>query len=165
MFFHRKKQFVEPKKLKVDNHEINYSSVCKYLGIFVDNKLNFTHHIQQKIKQAKGLVMNIRNSIGSLWGPLPRALKWAYSGIVLPTITYGCVVFARACQSPGMIDNLKKLNRLMALTMAPVRRSTPTSGLEIILGLPPLHIKIEELALKAMLRILPHNRVALSGMV
>ena len=51
----------------------------------------------------------------------------------------------------------------MALTMMPVRKSTPTSGLEIILGLPPLDIKLEEMALNAILRILPHNRTRWDG--
>ena len=39
-----------------------------------------------------------------------------------------------------------------------VKKSTPTSGLEIILGIPLLDIKLEEMALNAILWILPHNR-------
>ena len=40
-----------------------------------------------------------------------------------------------------------------------VKKSTPTSGLEIILGIPLLDIKLEEMALNAILWILPHNGI------
>ena len=40
-----------------------------------------------------------------------------------------------------------------------VRKSMPTSGLEIILGIPLLDIKLEEMALNAILWILPHNGI------
>ena len=164
IFFHKKRKFQAPKPLKMGNQPIEYSKVAKYLGVFLDTSLNFTYHIQNKIKQAKKLVMAIRNAVGSNWGPVPRALKWAYSGIVLPIVGYGSFLFARMCNKSGIRKKLNGLNRLMALTMMSVRRSTPTSGLETILGLPPLDIKLEEIALNAILRILPHNRTKWDGL-
>ena len=143
IFFHRKRKFKAPKMLQISNQPIEYSNVAKYLGVFLDTSLNFTYHIQNKIKQAKKLVMAIRNAVGSNWGPVPRALKWAYSGIVLPVVGYGSFLFSHLCGKVGIRKKLNGLNRLMALTMMPVRRSTPTSGLETILGLPPLDIKLE----------------------
>ena len=164
IFFHRKRKFKAPKMLQISNQPIEYSNVAKYLGVFLDTSLNFTYHIQNKIKQAKKLVMAIRNAVGSNWGPVPRALKWAYSGIVLPVVGYGSFLFSHLCGKVGIRKKLNGLNRLMALTMMPVRRSTPTSGLETILGLPPLDIKLEEIALNAILRILPHNRTKWDGL-
>ena len=51
----------------------------------------------------------------------------------------------------------------MMLTMMPIRRSTPTIGLEVILGITPLDIKIKELALNELLRIIPHHRSKWDG--
>ena len=39
--------------------------------------------------------------------------------------------------------------------MVSMRKSTPTNGLEVILDLPPLDLKVEERALQTMLRVLP----------
>ena len=89
---------------------------------------------------------------------------WGYKAIVVSALSYGSAVWARALQSAGNQEKLKKLNRLMALTMAPIRRSTPTSGLEIILVLPPLDLQIKESALKTIFRILPHNRTQWDGL-
>ena len=49
----------------------------------------------------------------------------------------------------------------MMLCMMPVRKSTPTAGMEVILHIPPLDIVLKEKALNEMLRVLqlnPHPR-------
>ena len=79
-------------------------------------------------------------------------------------ISYGSVVFARACENSTIRTKLKKLNRLMALSLLPTRKGCPTSGLEICLGLKPIDLSIRELALKAMLRILPKSRSKWDGL-
>ena len=90
---------------------------------------------------------------------VPRVLNWAYSGIVSPIVGYGSFLFACESKKPSISKKLNSLNRLMALTMMAVRKSTPTSGLEIILGIPLLDIKLEEMALNTILLILPHNGI------
>ena len=50
-------------------------------------------------------------------------------------------------------ERLKSLQRLALIQIAGVRRSTPTSALELIYNVPPLDIHIEELALKTAVRI------------
>ena len=53
IFFHRKYKFVEPKKLKINGLSIDYSSVVRYLGIYLDSKLTFKHHLDKKYLQQK----------------------------------------------------------------------------------------------------------------
>ena len=164
MFFHRKYRWKLPKrKLKLSGIEINYTERQTFLGLCFDPKLSFTDHINQKISKVKKHLMLIRNAIGTMYGPSPKALYWAYNGIILPSLTYGSVVWARACSTKAIRDKLSKLNRLIACCMLPMRKGTPTEGLEVILNLPPLDLKVEQLALKAMLRVLPHNQTKWDG--
>ena len=65
LFFHRKRKFQAPQKLMMGNQTIEYSKFAKYLGFFLDTNLNFTYHIQNKIKQAKKLVIALRNAVGA----------------------------------------------------------------------------------------------------
>ena len=164
VFFHRKKRFTPPKRLKMGDTLLEYSDSMKYLGCYFDRALTWQMHVQQKIMKAKRLIMKVRDAIGSIWGPTPKALKWFYNGVVLSGFSYGAVIWARAVQMKATKEKLKKLNRIMATTMVPCRRSTPSAGLEIVLGLPPLDLRIEDLALKAMLRVLPHNRTKWDGL-
>ena len=155
MFFHRKNKFKEPKKLKMSGIEIDYSEHVKYLGLTFDTKLNFNKHIENKLVKAKKHLMMLRNAISTTWGPSPRALKWGYNGIILQSFLYGANVTARACKTKTVMEKMTRLNRLIACSMLPMRRSTPSNGLEVILDLPPLDLKVEERALKTMLRVLP----------
>ncbi len=163
MLFHRKNKLKMPKKLKMGGVDIEYTETTKYLGVHLDMKLRWNYHIENKIKGAKGLILSIKNAIGSIWGPSPRALKWAYSGIILPYLTYGSIVWSRVCKTTTIRNKLTKLNRLMCLTMMPLRRSTPTAGLEVILHIPPIDLKIEEITLREMTRVLPHRRSKWDG--
>ena len=129
--------------------EIDYSTVTKYLGCYLDHKLTWNYHIKQKINNAKKLIFSIRNAIRRIYGPQPRALIWAYKAMVIPKLSWASIVWAKACQTISTRKKLTGLNRLMALTTMPTREKVPTHGLEIILGMMPLDLKIKELALKA----------------
>ena len=163
VFFHRKKKAITPKKLTMDDKTIEYQNEVKYLGVYLDSRLKWKFHIEQKINKAKKSIMHLRNSIGSYWGIVPKILKWGYEGMIIPSLSYGCAVWSRIVQDGKIMKKLLTLNRLMMLTMIPVRRSCPTIGLEVILGISPLDIKIRELALNEMLRIIPHKRTKWDG--
>jgi hypothetical protein len=67
--------------------------------------------------------------------------------------TYGCHVWGNYNKTILMTKKLDKLNRLTALLLAPVKKSTPTKGLEIIYDLMPLHLYIECRVSEIMARI------------
>ena len=157
IFFHKKKTLPKLKQLKMNGTPIEYQSEVKYLGVHLDSKLTWSYHINQKINKAKRAIMLVKNAIGKIWGPSPKALKWAYDGIILPALSYGATVWSRVCQNGGIMKKLTTLNRLMMLCMMPVRKSTPTAGMEVILHIPPLDIMLKQKALNEMLRILPLN--------
>ena len=166
MIFHRKskKTFIQPKKLKLNGVEIEYSQSTKYLGITIDTKLCWKPHIELKIQKTKRHLMMLKQSIGIRWGPQPKALKWAYQGIVLPSLTFGAIIWAKACETKGLRDKLSKLNRLISLLMCPMRKKTPTNGLQVILDLQPVDLVIREAALKSFLRVNAHDRTKWDGM-
>ena len=68
--------------------------------------------------------------------------RWAYIGVVRPMLTYGTVVWAQATKDNKTCANLRKLNRLALMTLGHFPQSTPTAGLEIITGVPPLPLYI-----------------------
>ena len=127
------------------------------MGIYLDHRLKGTYHLNERIKKARGLFFKIKNAIGTYWGPSPWALRWAINGIILPMLSYGSMIWSRACETKTAQKQLRRLHRLMISALMPIRRSTPTQGLEIILNMPPLHLKIKELALKGLLRVIPKS--------
>jgi ribonuclease HI len=98
-------------------------------------------------------MLTIKNAMGKLWGAPPRHVRWAFTGIVRPALTYGSVVWAKGCQAETIKQKLKRVNRLALLTLGHFRHSTPTAGLEVIMNVLPLDLFIKQSAAYAMWRI------------
>ena len=154
MFFNRGEfQPLVETRLKLHNKMLKWSKASKYLGITIDSNLSFHKHVRDKLAAAKRKLLLLGKVFRKAWGPHPRAIKWAYTGIVRPALTYGSIVWAHKAQSEDMKAKLTKLQRLALLHIAPVRRSTPTAALELLYDVMPLHLYVLECALKASLRI------------
>ena len=106
----------------------------KYLGITLDAKLRFTHHILDKCNKAKQLLMLLKRAVGMYWGPPPIQMRWILTGMIRPMLTYGSLVWAQQAQKLEKVQSaLRKVQRLAMITMGHFRRSTPTAGLEVIM--------------------------------
>ena len=153
MLFTRNYKIKPTTHLKVGSYQVPYSKSAKYLGVTITSNLNWTPHIVDKINQGKKTLHRVNSSIGKLWGPSPALMRWSYTGIVRPRITYGSFIWAQGAQKLHVKQKFKKLQRLACLPVTHLRHSTPTAGLEVTLNLTPLEFYIKELAIKTYLRI------------
>ncbi len=112
--------------------DLVYSDTVKYLGILLDSKLTFGPHIRDKTKKAIRLLYRFKTSVGQLWGPSLFLMKWVFTGIIRPKIMYRAIVWAN--KAINYKRNLNRVQKLGLLAMAHVCFSTPTSGLEAVLG-------------------------------
>ena len=71
------------------------------------------------------------------WGPSPKMVLRAFESLVAPLLTYGFLVWGHLELNQSTLDKLRQLNRLAACLTSPVKKSTPSTGLEVILGLKP----------------------------
>jgi hypothetical protein len=127
----------------------------KYLGVLVDRKLSWMPHVLIKVKKAKIHLMMLHRGMGTTWGSCPAVTLWLYNGVVKPALTYGSVVWARRTTTLTAIRKLNSVQRLGMMMAAPMRLKTPTAGLEILLGVPPLAMHIQQLAVNTSNRLNP----------
>ena len=153
MIFSRNLRLTEPRQIQMNGIALPWSTSATYLGIELDQKLDFKLHIQNKIKKAKRFLMMLRNSVGKLWGPSPKALMYAYNNIIIPSLCHGALVWYKACQNTFLKNKLRQLNRLICTALMPMKPSTPSNGLEVVLNLMPLHLKAAEIGLKTYVRV------------
>ena len=148
MLFTRKNkvQDIQEINIKLGGKQIELVNEVKYLGLTLDNKLNFKTHINNKIKAAKKYIFALRNSIGKEWGPGPEQILWIWETVVRPTILYGALVWATSLTKTTR-NKLNKLQRL-AMGMGHFRMSTTESGLDVIMGTLPLDLAILGSAIK-----------------
>ena len=151
MFSRSKKIF--QRRVRMDGELIPYSDTVLYLGVTLDKEIKWNPHIIQKLEKAKALLMKMATITFSYWGPRPRLLRWAYTGIVRVMFSYGSMVWAIAAEQDTLEESFRRLNRLAMNTMVKVPRSTPTQGMEIILNITPLHLQVRKEGLAAYNRL------------
>ena len=152
MFTNKRTKDLSFDKVKINRIPIEYSNGASYLGVHLDSKLSFNKHIEDKIKKCKKHLFALKSLIGREWGPSPWLMKWAFTGIVRPKLTYGCHIWQNKI-TETLRGKLLRLNRLAMLNIAKVHKSTPTKGLEIIYNIPPLDLFIERISMHSYLRI------------
>jgi len=138
-------------KLYMNDCVLNYVDETRYLGIIIDKNLNYKSHLNNIIQKSKRTLMTLKSVIGNNWGLTPKNAHWAYTTIVRPMINYGSVVWGHKAEIN--INNLERLQRLACLLIAPVMKTTPTKGLEVIYNLVPLDLHCLQSGLNAWMRI------------
>ena len=149
MFFTQKRITKEEREnlppLFLEGRQIKMVRDTKYLGIILDDKLTFSKHILNQVNKAKMKLTILKNQLVAQYGPQPKMLRETYMTCILPILTYGCHVWAHKASSNEYLFN--SVTRLVAYIIAPYLPNTPTRGLEVMLRLPPILLRIEEEAL------------------
>jgi hypothetical protein len=138
------------------NKPLNYQTHAKYLGVTFDEKLMFKQHIADKFCKTKRMLFAAKNAMGKIWGPNPTMTKWLYTNIIRPTFTYGLVAWAKNTRTKDFHNKAKKLQRLALCNIGPIRKSSPTTALEIYTHTVPLELYIKGEFLKASMRTIPY---------
>ena len=84
----------------------------------------------------------VNKAIGTSWGPSPKRLLWAYKAMVIPMMSYGSIIWSNRTSTKAIQDGFSRVQRLAMIAMSGAIRSTPTRGLEMILGLKPVELSI-----------------------
>ena len=153
LFLTKRLKYTLPSPLSIYGTRVPYTTNAKYLGVTLDNQLTWQKHIDNKVSSTKRLLMLARNALAHTWGPNPKYMKWLYTSVIRPRITYGCFVWSKAAQETHNQKKLRSVQRLGLAMIAPIRRSTPTRALEIIHGIEPLHLHIQSLAMATSIRL------------
>ena len=145
--------------VRMDGQLIPLSDSVVYLGVTLDKELKWQTHILHKLVKAKSLLMKMSAITYSYWGPRPKLMRWMFTGIVRPMISYAAMTWGHQTENDIVEGKMESLNRAAMNTFVKVPKSTPTKGMEIILDLMPLHLHVRKEGLSAFLRL--HNSAPL----
>ncbi|XP_052740950.1 uncharacterized protein LOC112045863 isoform X2 [Bicyclus anynana] len=91
--------------------------------------------------------------IGKTWGLKPHIMKWLYLTVVRSSVTYASIVWWPKVLQTTTQQELQKFQRQALLSITGSMCTTPTAAMEVILGIPPLHLHIKEEATLTALRL------------
>ena len=108
------------------------SKHTRYLGVEIDNELNWKHHISSEIEKCRNLLAIISANVRHTFGPKPKLVRWVYTGVIRPKLLFACQAWANKITAK-QIKGMKRLDRQTTTAMAPIRRSTPKLALKLCL--------------------------------
>ena len=151
----RKWNFTKP--LKVNGTEIEIKNSTKFLGVILDSKLSWNDHIETQSKKAKGILMQCRRVVGPTWGVTPETMKWIYTAIIRPMLSYAAVVWINGMntnRNKNLLGSVQRLSNIMVTGALP---STSRGALDKITNLDSIELHIKQQAAKGALRLRADN--------
>ena len=124
---------------------------AKYLGVYYHYRLKWEYHIKKQTEKVRKLIMMTRSSLGQSWGPSPYLLHWCYKQCLRPIFTYACFIWGKGFTGK-LVEKADSFQRQALMQCGNFREKTPTQALNVILGVPPIKIFVNELITKTHLR-------------
>lgn len=138
---------------RLNGKEITFSSEVKYLGVTLDQRLNWTTHLNNTLLKAKMSLGMCSRIAGKSWGLKPRMVLWLYTAIVRPTVTYASLVWNKKVKEVTTAIKLSRLQRTACLMATGAMSTSPGVALNGLLGLTPLELHIDKEAKASMYRV------------
>lgn len=140
-------------EVTIQGRKLQIKESVKYLGVIIDKRLSWNLHIEKVINKARAVFYTIRRMFQTTWGLSTKMVRWLYTAMVRPIITYGAIVWGHRTKVLSVQQTLQKFQRMVCVGAIGAFRSTPTAALEVLLDLPPLHLFVNQQAQMASLRI------------
>ena len=157
MFFTRRKKYTLS-NLQVNSFDVKWVDTYKHLGLLIQNKLNWSPHINYIVERANIILHQCKNMVGKTWGLSPTNVRWIYCCIVRQVLAYGICVWVPALRFKTNIKKLEKPQRIACRYMCSARTSVSLECTQVILNLRPIKLFSEEAAIKAAARLVDLDR-------
>ena len=82
-------------EVHMNGQVITPSKHTRYPGVKIDDKLSWKFHISSKTEKCRNLMAIISANVRHTFGPKPKLVKWAYTGVIRPNILYANTVTAK----------------------------------------------------------------------
>lgn len=128
--------------VKINNSKIKYTKEIKYLGVILDEKLNFILHAKYTRSKIITLIMALRRVSRESWGLKSNIIKILYTAVFLPIVNYGSGLWYGEVQKTHFKRHLFAAQRSILLILTKACRTTSTTALQVIAGALPIDLAI-----------------------
>ena len=98
--------------------------------------------------------MQCRQIVGKTWEIKPSMMKWIYTAMIHPIMSYACVSRAGGLNKKCLVRKLTVVKRLACLMISLAFPGTPTGALEILLNITPIEEFLSAEAVQGSYRII-----------
>ena len=151
--------------LKIGEATVEPSTSAKYLGIILNQHLNWKEQQANVMKKGTIWALQIRRLVRPGWGLTPNYARRLYTSVAIPRILYGVDVWAPPTKWEGEGENKQRSgNRHASNCLASVQRpgtlailgglrTSPSDSLCAHANVTPMHLEIEKHCGRLALRL------------
>lgn len=150
--FTNKRKLNNMHPIYLNGEKLEISKETKYLGLILDSKLLWNSHQKAVIYKSTRALMICRRLAGKSWGCNPHIIRWMYTMMVRPIVTYGAIAWGKRTQLETSRKELEKLQRKACICITGAMRTCPTAAIEVLLELTPLHLEVKKTAQRTLVR-------------
>ncbi|KAB5591465.1 Reverse transcriptase from mobile element jockey protein [Ceratobasidium theobromae] len=138
---------------------VHPSEWVRWLGFFLDRRLNFKTHVKRLATRAKSMLGGMKmlgNTIRGLTVWNTRAL---INACLMPILTYGFALWFHGRNSKSLCKTLQTVQNMACCWATGSFRTAPTAVVEHVISLPPIQFRIRKLCANyvSKLRHVPAN--------
>ncbi|GBM92241.1 hypothetical protein AVEN_203046-1 [Araneus ventricosus] len=128
--------------IRWQGERIKRAYAIKYLGIYIDEKMNWNTHLKAQSTRATQLYHNLLKIAEKSWGVPLNHRRTLFKTVTERVLARGAVAW---CLEPTVriARKLSTIQRPFLLAISGAYRTTSTAALHITLGIPPLHIQLQ----------------------
>lgn len=134
---------LRPITFELRGNTITLSKAVKYLGVWLDTKLNFAEHVNQTVAKVERTTTALAKLMPNIGGPRASKRK-ILSSVAHSQLLYGAPVWHTVVQNQKLLKELTRSQRRMTLRICSAYRTVSAEGSCVIAGIPPIELQIEE---------------------
>src|SRR6266446_1000561 len=134
------------------SYEVKAVHRLRYLGFFIDHKLNWTHHVNTMCNRTRASIKALQLLGNSVRGLDFAQWRLAYYAICLPVLTYGCQLWYTSKQR-GLVDKLQKVQNEGVKLLAGAFKTAPREVLHQLFNILPMSLRLRMLTDNTALRL------------
>jgi ribonuclease HI len=138
-----KRQYKSP-DIFFDKTKIEIKESVKYLGVYINRKLNFNQHIEYIHNKLIQKITKLPLIAKNMWGLRYDSLKTIYKAAVEPSLLYCSSVWGQNLTKRNELK-LKKIQRLFAMKTIRSYRTISFEAAVTIAGMTSIDLKIKEI--------------------
>ena len=139
------------------------SHTVRYLGIFLDDRLSWSHHISTLATRTCSTILTLGVLGNSIRGISYGNWRRVFHSIIIPTLTYGAALWYTGTGQKGLTGPLQVAQNDAIRKMCGVFRTTPTAPLHHVANILPITYRLRAVRDQFMARMksLPPSHILL----
>lgn len=129
--------------IRVGQHEITSKRQIKYLGVMIDDRMNFGAHINYIADKASKVTAALSRMMPNVGGP-KQSKRQVIARVVSSTILYAAPVWSGSLEVQRTKKKLASVYRLAAMRVCSSYRTISEDAVNVIAGMVPIDILADE---------------------